>query len=49
VQVAIFDQDAHARQACLKEVKILSSVEHPNIINIVKSFIEVGEESRDHN
>lgn len=43
LQVAIFDMmDPQARQDCLKEVKILQSLEHPNIVKCYNSFIQVG-------
>lgn len=34
--------DAVTRQACLKEVKILQNVEHPNIVKCFKSFIQAS-------
>jgi len=41
-QVAIFDMmDPQARVDCLREVKILQSLEHPNIIKCFNSFIQV--------
>lgn len=33
--------DANSRDACLKEVKILQNVEHPNIVKCFKYFIQV--------
>jgi hypothetical protein len=42
MQVAIFDMmDPQARQDCLKEVKILQNLEHPNIVKCFNSFIQV--------
>lgn len=34
--------DAAARQECIREVKILQSLDHPNIIRCHASFIQVG-------
>lgn len=37
----IFDMmDAKARDKCLREVKLLQSVNHPNIIRYIDSFLE---------
>ena len=42
MQVAIFDMmDHQTRSDCLKEVKILQSLEHPNIVKCYNSFIQV--------
>ena len=45
MQVAIFEEfilDPQARMDCLKEVKILQNLEHPNIVKCYDSFIQVG-------
>lgn len=43
-KVAIFDMmDPQARQDCLKEVKILQNLEHPNIVKCFNSFIQENE------
>lgn len=43
-KVAIFDMmDPQARVDCLREVKILQSLEHPNIIKCFNSFIQDNE------
>ncbi|EDV27543.1 uncharacterized protein TRIADDRAFT_21160 [Trichoplax adhaerens] len=43
-KVQIFEMmDAKARQDCLKEIDLLKSLEHPNIIKYVASFIENNE------
>uniref|UniRef100_A0A7S0RG92 non-specific serine/threonine protein kinase n=1 Tax=Chlamydomonas leiostraca TaxID=1034604 RepID=A0A7S0RG92_9CHLO len=43
-KVAIFDMmDPQARVDCLKEVKILQSLEHPNIVKCYNSFIQDNE------
>ena len=42
LQVEIFDMmDSQQRQDCLKEVKILQSLEHENIVRCHASFIQV--------
>lgn len=35
--------DAKARQDCLKEIELLQSLDHPNIIKYLASFIEGNE------
>uniref|UniRef100_A0A7R9VYE8 non-specific serine/threonine protein kinase n=1 Tax=Chlamydomonas euryale TaxID=1486919 RepID=A0A7R9VYE8_9CHLO len=43
-KVAIFDMmDPKARQDCLKEVKILENLQHPNIVKCFTSFIQDNE------
>ena len=41
-KIAIDAMDAKARQKCLKEVRLLQSLHHPNIVEYLDSFIEVG-------
>ena len=44
LQVAIFDMmDPQARQDCLKEVRILQNLEHPNIVKCFNSYIQARE------
>ena len=35
--------DAKARQDCLKEIELLQSLDHPNIIKYLASFVENNE------
>ena len=35
--------DAKARQDCIKEIELLKSLDHPNIIRYLASFIENNE------
>ncbi|KAG2485833.1 hypothetical protein HYH03_015416 [Edaphochlamys debaryana] len=43
-RVEIFDMmDPASRQACVKEVKILQNVEHPNIVKCFRSFLADNE------
>ena len=35
--------DAKARQDCIKEIELLQSLDHPNIIRYLSSFVENNE------
>ena len=35
--------DAKARQDCIKEIELLQSLDHPNIIKYLASFVENNE------
>lgn len=40
-QIRIFDiMDENSREKCLKEIKLVQSLDHPNIIKYLDSFIE---------
>ena len=35
--------DAKARQDCIKEIELLQSLDHPNIISYLASFVDNNE------
>jgi len=40
-QIRIFDiMDENSREKCLKEIRLVQSLDHPNIIKYLDSFIE---------
>ena len=44
LSIQIFEMvDAKARQDCIKEIELLKSLDHPNIIRYLASFIENNE------